>query len=94
MRTPLAYPVIFSAAEAHLTNTVRAGVEIQGSVFHPEVTQFAGLVTRVRDDGAADLIIFPPGRDPRAVEGVEEGDGPGRFQMLGDPREERADPKD
>lgn len=52
-----------------------------GSVFHPHVRSFAGIVTRTHDDGVCDLTIFPPGRAPAAVEAVTEGAEAGQFTV-------------
>lgn len=79
----LGYPVVYTVLEGHRTTTVRGDVEVRGSIYHPEETQFAGLVTRVHADGKADLVIFPPGREPRMVAGVEEGAAPGCFREIG-----------
>lgn len=71
--------VIYRVPAAHYAKTLRGGAELIGSVLHPEMTEFAGLVTRRYEDGTADLIIFPPKRTPQHVERVPEGEGPGSF---------------
>lgn len=86
----LGFPVIFRAAEVHLTKTLRSGLEVDGSVFHPELTEFAGIIGRVRAVGdepdavmTADIALIIPGHsDLRWIEGVPEGDGPGCFRPI------------
>lgn len=78
----LGHPVIYRAHEDHHVTTRRTDgegddareVEVHGSVHHPELREFAGLVTRVHADGRKfDVVIFPPNREPRHVDGVAEG---------------------
>ena len=71
--------VIYRVPLAHHTKTLRGADEVAGSILHPEMTEFAGLATRLYEDGAADLIIFAPKRNPQHVERVPEGVGPGTF---------------
>jgi hypothetical protein len=44
--------------------------------------EFTGLVTRLLEDGRADLVIFPPGRNPVHVAGVPEGTRAGSFSFA------------
>lgn len=86
----LGFPVIFRVAEGHLTKTVRGGVELEGSIFHAEQTEFAGIIGRIRPAGdtpesvtTADIALIIPGQsDLRWVEGVPEGDEPGSFRPI------------
>jgi hypothetical protein len=86
----LGYPVIFRVADCHLTTTLRAGVQVEGSVFHPELTEFAGIIGRVRPAGetegsvlSADIALIIPGHsDLRWIENIPEGDGPGCFHPV------------
>ena len=78
------YPVVYSALTAHLTETERFGTMLQGSVHHPELSQFAGVVTRQHDDGTFDVTIFPPHRPSRTMERVTWAPGPGGFQLVGE----------
>ena len=58
----------YRAPAHHITETVIGEKTVQGSVHHPELAEFAGIVTREHKDGHADLVIFPPGRAPVHVE--------------------------
>jgi hypothetical protein len=80
----LGQAVVYRVQESHLTTTVKTNpdkttTELKGSVFHQDMDAFAGQVTRVHDDGSADLVIFPPNRAPLHVDGVKAGDGAGEF---------------
>lgn len=76
--------VVFVAADNHLTKTVRGEQETIGSTFHPNQTEFAGIVGRVDAEAeTVDILIFPPSRDPKWVTGVSEGDGPGLCSLAG-----------
>ena len=75
--------VRYRAAEAHLTKTVRGQDLLEGSIHHPELAEFTGIVTQEHEDGTADLVIFPPGRPPAHVAGAQSGDGPGTFSRVG-----------
>ena len=57
-----------------------------------EETKFAGLAGRVHPDGTADLIVFPPNREPRWVNKVPFGEGPGTFTLAGDVTKSRPAP--
>lgn len=63
--------------------------EVSGSPFHPEMEEFAGLVTREHPDGTCDLAIFAPARGVLHITGISEGGEPGTFTLLtkGDPAE-------
>ena len=86
--------VVYHCAESHKTKTVKAEhgskpVELDGSIHHPELTDFAGLVTREHDTAKGeaetfDIVIFPPGRAPSHIEGVVEGDEPGEIEIVED----------
>ena len=69
--------VSYETPENHHAKTLRGDVTLHGSIHHPEMTAFTGLVTRVNDDGSYDLLIFPPARSPVHVAGVPYGTGPG-----------------
>lgn len=60
--------VIYTCHDEH-------ALEDGGSIHHPEQTEFAGLVTRVRDDGSCDVTIFPPNKEAKPVDAVSEGTG-------------------
>lgn len=80
---PLGLPVLFQASEVHRTKTVRGGETLEGSVFHPELVHFAGIIGRIHDDGTADIaLIIPNHSDLRWVANVPEGDGPGCFLPI------------
>lgn len=74
--------VTYTVPDHHQTKTVRAEQETIGSVHHPEMLAFAGIIGRIREEGDADVLIFPPGRDPKWVLGVEQGEEPGQFQAV------------
>lgn len=57
-------------------------VKVEGSIHHPDLREFAGLVTREHPDGTRDLVIFPPGKNPTHVEAVPEGSEPGTFHLV------------
>jgi hypothetical protein len=83
----LCHPVVFTAAIGHQTTTVKTDGPnkgtLLGSVFHPEMRTFAGVVGRVHDDGSCDLLIFPPNHTPVWVDGAKLGDvdEPGTFAL-------------
>ena len=77
------FPVIYRVIDAHLTETERFGVMQSGSVHHPELSEFAGVVTRQRDDGTFDITIFPPNRPSKTMEHVTWANGPGGFRLVG-----------
>jgi hypothetical protein len=70
--------VVFRPGEDHHNTTktkhpvTGKEIEHQGSVYHPELREFAGLVTRGYEDGTCDLIVFPPNRQPVHVERVPD----------------------
>lgn len=79
----LGFPVVFKVASEHLTKTLRSGRLLDGSVFHAELTEFAGTIGRVNDDGTADIALIIPGSaDLRWVANVSEGDEPGSFRPI------------
>ncbi len=59
-------------------------VEVEGSVHHRELREFAGLVTRERAGKPAtfDIVIFPPGANPVHVENVAEGTDEGEIEFA------------
>ena len=72
--------IVYTCKDKERTRTGKGGTrEVFGSVFHSELTQFAGVIARIREDGTADLVIFPPSLAPRTVAKVSEGEGPGQF---------------
>ncbi|HEV2187507.1 MAG TPA: hypothetical protein VGR70_09880 [Stellaceae bacterium] len=56
-------------------------VTVDGSVHHPRLQEFAGLVTQSHDDGTHHLVIFPPNRPPVYVDHVKEGTEDGCFSL-------------
>ncbi|HEY2068265.1 MAG TPA: hypothetical protein VGG48_01825 [Rhizomicrobium sp.] len=88
--------VIYHTHDEHRTVTTKKqlgeeAVELQGSIHHPELTDFAGLVTRLSAGPSAgkkkpaqlhDIVIFPPGRAPTHVEGVSEGREAGEIEVI------------
>lgn len=85
MASNLGRPVIYTAAKTEHTKSVRGGRTQIGSTYHPELQQFAGLVTRDYGDGRADLVIFPPRFPSRWVEAVTCGEDAGMFQFTAGP---------
>lgn len=68
---PLGSPVIFHVPEArHMRTRKHDKSEVIGSAYHPELADFAGIVTRVGEDDRCDLVIFPPNRPPVTVNNV------------------------
>lgn len=71
--------VVYHAHEAHFTETVKTDpstneqVTTHGSHMHHECRVFAGQVGRLHGDGTADIIYFPPNREPRWADRVVEG---------------------
>lgn len=55
--------------------TIETQVPDGGSVHHPELDRFAGLITRTYDDKTADLVFFPPNREPKHADKVPFGEG-------------------
>jgi len=80
MTATLGLPVVYHSHAGHKDIVVgkdKDGKEIRhASVHHPEQHEFHAHVTRVHHDGSADLVFFPPGRDPRHAERVKEGKQP------------------
>lgn len=67
--------------------TIDDTVELVGSIHHPEMQVFAGLITRARgrDEKGVhkfDLIIFPPGRAPKHIDDVAQGAGDHQFEIV------------
>ena len=64
-------------------------IEVEGSIHHRDMREFAGLVTRVHPSGKKgqkdtyDIVIFPPGREPSHIEGVSEGKGDHEVTIVG-----------
>ena len=72
--------VVYTVKDKERTKTGKGGArEVYGSHYHAELTQFAGIIARIREDGTADLVLFPPDLAPRTVRGIAEGEGPGEF---------------
>ncbi len=65
-------------------------IEVEGSIHHRELKIFAGLITRVYSSGKKgekdlyDIVIFPPGADPRHVDKVKEGTGDHEIEIVRD----------
>jgi hypothetical protein len=78
----LGHPIVYTVPEMHQTKTVKGETVLEGSVHHPQLQVFSGLVTRVHDDNSADLVIFPPNRPPVSVDRAVEGEGIGTFHAL------------
>ena len=73
--------VRYRVHDGHLTETLRNGETVKGSVHHPEMAEFAGLITRDNGDGSFGLVIFPPNRAPVHIDAATEGDGPHQFRV-------------
>lgn len=71
--------VRYRVPDNHLTETKRGDETVHGSVHHPELAEFGGVITRAHGDGTFDLVIFPPHRMPVHVDRVRPGDAPGQF---------------
>lgn len=78
----LGHHVVYRVHAEHKTETIKGDKTVAGSLHHEELTEFAGLVTRVRGKGKCDLIIFPPNRSPVHVDDVAEGDGDHQFRLV------------
>lgn len=83
----LGQAVVYRAHAEHKTETVKKDangkeITLQGSLHHPEMEEFAGLVGRVHADGSADLIIFPPNRPAVWVDAVKQGEGDHEFSAA------------
>lgn len=91
--------VRYRVPEIHHNETLKGkddkgeDIVVHGSVHHPEMREFAGLVTRSHDDDTHDLVIFPPDRPPVHVHGVREGVGHGTFSHEGRRRKDETDGK-
>ena len=80
--------VIYQTDPVHHTKTVKHPmgdpaapvVELEGSVHHPEMREFAGIVGRVNDDGTHDLLIHVPNQPSRWVNGCKES---ANFNVVG-----------
>lgn len=89
-RLKVGLTVIYFAAEAHHTKTMRGAVEHTGSIFHPDLTEFAGTIGRIRPAGdtpgaveTADIGLIIPGQSNlKWVENVPEGDEHGSFRLI------------
>lgn len=69
----MSHVVRYRVHEGHEGETLKDGKTLKGSIHHPELTEFTGLVTRSHGDGTHDIVIFPPNRAPVHVNGVGEG---------------------
>lgn len=81
----LGSPIVYTVAEKERAKSVREDKIQHGSLYHPEMTAFAGQVVRVLEEGRrfrADIVIFPPKRTPVFLENVSEGKGVGEFEAL------------
>lgn len=74
--------VRYRVSESQLTTTIKGDETLVGSVHHPELVEFTGLVVREHENGRADLVIFPPNGTLRHVNDAAEGDGPGSFTRM------------
>jgi hypothetical protein len=69
----LGFPIVYCVPpERQMLTKKHDKSEVRGSAFHPELTDFAGLVVRVCDVGRYDIVIFPPNRAPATVNDVPE----------------------
>lgn len=72
--------VVYHAHEAHHTETVKTDPSTNkptvthGSNAHHECRSFSGTVGRVHADGTADILFFPPNREPKWADRVHEGE--------------------
>ncbi len=75
--------VVYTVPAGHETTTletIAAKVEeIFGSIHHSEMREFAAIVGNVNIDGTCDLQLLVPNKEPRWVDAVPEGTGPGTF---------------
>lgn len=71
-------PQLGKAVVYHVHQAHRIGT---GSIHHPELTDFVGLVTRLHADGSADLAVFVPHRGTLWFENIKPGRGPHEFSL-------------
>jgi hypothetical protein len=89
-------PVTYEVPPNQHTVTVKDGVRFEGSTYHAELIEFAGVIARVHskdgtgsldaalNDKQFDLAIFVPGSPKVAwVVGVHEGKKAGEFKVVG-----------
>ena len=74
--------VLYAVHDGHKTETVKGDKKLAGSVHHPELTEFAGLVGRLHADGSCDIAILVPNGELKWVDGVTEGTGAHQFTVL------------
>ncbi len=75
--------VVYRVHDEHKTKTLKGEATLHGSVHHPELTEFAGIVGRVHDDGSCDILLLIPNREPKWVDRVHAGDGDHQFTPVG-----------
>lgn len=80
----MSHVVRYRVHEGHKTETKKGEETLQGSLHHPELDEFTGLVTRSRPDGTHDIVIFPPNRAPVHVDNVTEGEGAHQIRFAGE----------
>ena len=92
----LSFPVVYTVPTSQQTTTVKTDGPnkgtLEGSVFHPSLRSFAGIIGEVQADGTYGLIIFPPQKPPVWVDGAKYGAGPGGFTEPGFESETAAPP--
>lgn len=80
----------YRVPETHLAETVKGGAALQGSVHHPEMSEFTALIARTLADGTHDIALIVPGKPELVhVAGVAEGDGPGTLTVVSEPPAKR-----
>jgi hypothetical protein len=74
--------VRYTVLDAHKTTTKKGDQELKGSVHHPALTEFAGIVGAVNEDGTCALQLFVPNKPPTWIDDAMEGAGAGQFVVL------------
>jgi hypothetical protein len=84
---PPGTPILFRAAEVDFTITRKTPLggkaeQTEGSVHHPAYREFGGVITATHSNGRHDIVIFPPGREIKHLNDVEEGEGAGQLEAV------------
>lgn len=93
----LGHPVVYTAHEGHHVTETHpvTGAIIEGSLHHPHLRQFAGLIGRIHQDGRCDIFVFVPNKPGFWADAIEPGFGPNQFHLFHHEAEEMGedDPK-
>lgn len=82
----LGSPIVYRVPEdRHAKTILHDKSEVTGSAYHPELTEFAGIIVAVKPDNKFDVLIFPPNRTPTTINDLPDDqiEDPGTTHMTG-----------